>query len=289
MAAKGASVEGIAHRFLDVRGLRMHVAEAGSGEPVLFLHGFPEFWYSWRHQLEHFRPHFHVLAPDLRGYGETERRGPYDVPTLVGDVVGLLDALGIERVHLVGHDWGGALAWVTAIGAPERLRTLAVLNCPHPTIFRRKLWRPRQLLRSWYIFFFQLPWLPERLLAMDDYRALMRMMIRDTQPGTFTREDAKAYLRNWRNGGLAGGINWYRAAARKGFGIPDPAPLIQVPTLLIWGEDDIALGKELTHGTDELVKDLRVHYLPNVSHWVQQEAPETVNRLLEEHFRQSAG
>ncbi len=282
-------MEGVAHRFLTVRGLRMHVAEAGEGVPVLFLHGFPEFWYSWRHQLEHFRTRYRVLAPDLRGYGETERRGPYDVATLVGDVIALLDALGIDRVHLVGHDWGGALAWTVAIRAPERLRTLAVLNCPHPSLFRRRLWRPRQLLRSWYIFFFQLPWLPERILALDDYRRLARMIIRDTRPGTFTREDVIAYLETWRRGGLGGGINWYRAAARRGFGIPEPPPLIQVPTLLIWGEKDLALGKELTYGTDELVKDLRVEYLPNVSHWVQQEAPETVNQLLEAHFSGAAG
>jgi len=275
------------HRAVEVNGIRMHVVECGDGEPVLFLHGFPEFWYSWRHQLAFFAPSYRCIAPDLRGYNETDARPPYDVDTLVADVLGLLDACGIERAHVVGHDWGGALAWVLATKAPERLISLSVLNCPHPARFRKGLWQRGQWLRSWYIAFFQLPWLPERVLAVDDYRRLARMLIRDVRPGTFTREDVKAYLEAGRRSGLHGGIEWSRAAARKGFGLPDPPPLITVPTLLIWGEDDIALGKHLAAGTEEYVQDLSVRFLPGISHWVQQEAPAEVNAALAEHFRRA--
>lgn len=275
------------HEYADINGIRMHYAEAGSGDDViLFLHGFPESWYSWRHQLAHFAPRYRVIAPDLRGYNETEARGPYDTTTLQEDVLALIRHLGVERVHLVAHDWGAAVAWLLAIHHPEVLRSLTICNVPHPAIFAQQLRRnPRQLLRSWYMFFFQLPWLPEKFLASQGYQRLARMIIRDTKPGTFTREDVTQMLEAWRRHGLGGGVNWYRAAIRKRQPLPDPVPVILTPTILVWGEDDVALGKELTYGTDRYVHDLAVHYLPNTSHWVQQEEPERVNRFIEAHLR----
>jgi pimeloyl-ACP methyl ester carboxylesterase len=282
--------DSLTHRQLEVNGLSMHVAEAGSGEPVLFLHGFPEFWYSWRHQLAALAPSYRVIAPDLRGYNETERRGPYDTGTLVADVAGLLDALDVKRAHIVGHDWGGAVAWLFAMTHPERVITLTNCNIPHPAVFQRSLWRnPRQLLRSWYIAAFQVPWLPQRLIAAGNYRRLARAMINDCAPGTFTKEDIRLYLAAWRRQGLSGGINWYRGLVRSPRRLPKPVPVITAPTLLIWGEEDQFLGRELTRGTGAYVADLRTEFLPAVSHWVQQEAHEAVSALIAGHIEQHAG
>ena len=204
--------------------------------------------------------------------------------TLLQDVLALIRHLGEERVHLVAHDWGGAIAWQLAIEHPEALASLAVCNLPHPALFAKGIRRPKQLLKSWYIFAFQLPWLPERVLAASNYQRLARALISDCRPGTFTRTDMKAILASWRLQGLGGGLNWYRAAMRHPKRLPDPIPLIKTPTILIWGENDRALGKELTYGSDKYVADLSIHYLPDTSHWVQQEATIEVNALLLHHL-----
>lgn len=274
----------IVHHYADVNGIRMHYVRAGQGELVVMLHGFPECWYSWRHQIAALAPSYDVIAPDLRGYNETENSGPYDTDTLQEDVLALFDEIGAERVHLVAHDWGGAIAWLLAMYHPERLRSLTVCNLPHPSLFQKGMRRPRQLARSWYVGFFQVPWLPERMLAARDYQMLARGLIRDCRPGTFSREDIQFYLDSWRAYGLSGGINWYRALLRHPRPLPEAPPLVQTPTLMIWGEDDRALGKELTIGTGEYVRRLHLEYLPGISHWVQQEAPAEVNRLIAEHI-----
>lgn len=279
------SSDAFAHREATVNGIRMHYVEAGDGEPVVLLHGFPESWYSWRHQLRALAAAgYRAIAPDQRGYNLTEAKGPYDTGTLQADILCLMDHLGIERAHVVGHDWGGAIAWLLGMEHGERLKSLTVCNLPHPAVFRKGVRRPRQALRSWYVLFFQLPWLPERLLAAQGYHRLARMMIRECRPGTFTKDDIREFLAGWRRQGLGGGINWYRAALRHPPRIPDPVPLVTVPTLLIWGDDDRYLGRELTEGTEEYVAKLRVEHLPGVSHWVQQEAPDEVNRLLLDHL-----
>lgn len=272
------------HRYAYINGIRMHYVEAGTGELVVLLHGFPEFWYSWRHQIRALAAHCRVIAPDLRGYNETESAGPYDIETLQEDVIALIRHAGEESAHIVGHDWGGAVAWMLAIQHPERVRSLVVCNLPHPEVFQRAVRRPRQLLRSWYMGFFQLPWLPERALAAGRYHRLARKMIRECRAGTFTREDVNAYLEAWRRQGLGGGINWYRALARRRSQLPNPVPLVVAPTTLIWGDSDAYLGKELTEGTERHVADLTVHHLPGVSHWVQQEAPAEVNTYLLQHL-----
>lgn len=279
------SSDAFAHREATVNGIRMHYVEAGDGEPVVLLHGFPESWYSWRHQVRALAAAgYRAIAPDQRGYNLTEAKGPYDTGTLQADILCLMDHLGIERAHVVGHDWGGAIAWLLGMEHGERLKSLTVCNLPHPAVFRKGVRRPRQALRSWYVLFFQLPWLPERLLAAQGYHRLARMMIRECRPGTFTKDDIREFLAGWRRQGLGGGINWYRAALRHPPRIPDPVPLVTVPTLLIWGDDDRYLGRELTEGTEEYVAKLRVEHLPGVSHWVQQEAPDEVNRLLLDHL-----
>lgn len=275
------------HRHANVNGIRMHYVEAGEGEPVVFLHGFPECWYSWRRQLPALAGHYRVVAPDLRGYHETEARPPYDSGTLQADVLGLLEALGQRSAHLVGHDGGGGVAWLLAMQHPEAVRSLAILNMPHPVLFRAGLRSLAQLRRNWYIAFFQLPWLPERVLAWTGYRPLARAIFRGIPPGEERTRDLAFYQRSWGEHGLTGGINWYRAIRRSLQLMPDPVPIITVPTTMIWGEDDFALGKNLTAATEHYVRDLDLHYLPDVGHFVQQEAPDEVNRLLIAHLRRA--
>ena len=277
------------HRYARVNGIRMHYVESGEGEPVVLLHGFPECWYSWRNQLPVLAQGYRVVAPDLRGYHETEARPPYDTGTLQQDVLGLLDALGESSAHIVGHDWGGAIAWLLAMQHPEAVRSLAILNIPHPVLFRKGLRSLAQLQRSWYMFYFQLPWLPEQLLARNRHRQLARAIFRGVPPGEERRKDLGFYRRSWRDHGLSGPINWYRALFRNPQPLPSPVPIITAPTTMIWGEDDIALGKELTVGTERYVRDLDLHYLPGVGHFVQQQASDRVNELLLAHLDAAGG
>lgn len=277
------------HHYARTNGIRMHYVAAGEGEPVVLLHGFPECWYSWRKQLPALAEGYRVIAPDLRGYHETEAREPYDTTTLQEDVLGLLDALGETSAHIVGHDWGGAIAWLLAIQHPQAVRSLAILNIPHPALFRKGLRNLEQLRRSWYIAFFQLPVLPELMLARNRYRELARSVFRGIPPGEERRQDLAFYRRSWRAHGLSGGINWYRALLRSPQPLPSPLPTVTAPTTMIWGEEDFALGKELTVGTERYVRDFELHYLPDVGHFVQQEAPEQVNELLLAHLERARG
>ena len=275
------------HRTATVNGIRMHYVEAGAGDLVVLLHGFPECWYSWRHQIAALAPRYRIVAPDLRGYHETEARGPYDTDTLQQDVLELIEALGEERAHIVGHDWGGAIAWLLAIEHPEAVRSLAVCNIPHPALFQRGLRSWTQLRRSWYMAFFQLPWVPERLLAAGNYRRMARALFAGAPEGTYTRDDVRFYVESWRKHGLTGPINWYRALLRHPRRAPESRSHDQCAgQTLIWGENDPALGKELTRGTDRYVEDLRVHYLPQAGHFVQQDAPDEVSALLLTHLRE---
>jgi pimeloyl-ACP methyl ester carboxylesterase len=274
------------HGHVDANGIRFHYVEAGEGPLVLLLHGFPEFWYSWRHQIGPLAERFHVVAPDLRGYNETEKpRSGYDVGTLVADTVALAQAFGERRFRLAGHDWGGAIAWATAARHPEAVERLVILNAPHPTAMTDALRTNRtQLRRSWYMFFFQLPFLPEWLLARDDYSSVARGILGNlVHRERFSREDVEQFKRAMaKPGTLKAAINYYRAAFRdavrnrfRSRNVP-----IDVPTLVIWGEHDAFLGKELTFGLDRWVRDLRVEYLPDSGHWVQQDEPEIVTRLM---------
>lgn len=273
------------HRFLKTNGLSLHYVSQGQGPLMLFLHGFPEFWYSWRHQLDYFAAHYTCVALDLRGYNDSDKPqglDAYRLEVLVEDVRGAMVALGHERVTLVGHDWGGAIAWAFAYAYPELLQALIVLNIPHPAKFAEGLRTPQQLLRSWYIAAFQLPGLPELLLQAGDYwliEQIFRGLAIDKT--AFSEADLRTYKTAVaKPGALTAMLNYYRAlmlfSPQQSWGILD------VPTLLIWGEDDAALGKELTFGTEAYVRHLRLRYVPHCSHWVQQEQPGRVNGLMDE-------
>lgn len=276
--------DNLEHNTAHVNGQTLHYVSAGSGPLVLLLHGFPEFWYSWRHQIGPLAQHGRVVAVDQRGYNLSSKPAgiaAYAIDQLVADVVGLIDHFGAEQATLVGHDWGGAVAWATAIAHPERLRQLAVLNLPHPLLMLRALRRnPRQMLRSWYMGFFQLPRLPEWLMERGSY-AFLKRAFTSWAPGTFSDEDLAAYQQAWSQpGALRAMVNWYRtlrAPIPKRYTATGHVP---VPTLLIWATGDRALGQELTYGTERYVPDLRIRYLNGISHWVQQEAPATVNAEL---------
>lgn len=287
----------IRHEKISANGLSFHVAAAGQGDRLaLCLHGFPESSYSFRHQLPLFaRLGYRAWAPDLRGYGRTTRPvgvEHYAIEKLEEDVGGLIDASGAREVVLVGHDWGGGIAWSFAAHRVRPIDRLIVMNCPHPTCFEKGMLSPRQLLRSWYMFFFQLPVFPERYLGARGAERVGRAFIgMAVDKSRFPEEVLRVYRDAAREpGALTAMINYYRAMFRgmrrtraRGF------DEITVPTLLVWGEEDTALGKELTRDTGRYVRDLTIRYLPNVSHWVQQEAPEAVNGIVEEWLGRSPG
>jgi pimeloyl-ACP methyl ester carboxylesterase len=275
-------------------GLDFEVDQMGNGEKLaLLLHGFPESKYSWRAQMPLFAARgYTAWAPNTRGYGNTTRpkeKAAYTVDHLMADVAGLIDAAqarGITGpVTLVAHDWGGIVAWTFAIERVRPLERCVILNIPHPVLMSRDLRSWRQLHRSWYMFFFQIPWLPELLLGARRAEAIGRAF-RDTavDKSRFPDSVLDEYRRNAsRPGALTAMLNYYRANVfnRKNRTRWSTAPVLETPTLMIWGEEDTALGKELTTDTHTLVRDLTLRYLPRVSHWVQQEAPETVNAMVE--------
>lgn len=275
-------------------GLRLRVRTAGppDGERLaLLLHGFPECWFSWRDQMPLLaRLGYRVWAPDLRGYGESDRpRGvsPYRLDALLGDVAGLIDAARAKEVVLIAHDWGGAIAWEFVARRVRPVDRFVALNIPHPALLAKHLRKPGgpQLRRSWYMLLFQLPLLPEWYLARDDYRAVKGAFLSMAVDRGRFPPDVLAVYRDAaaRPGALEAMLAYYRAALRHPASAPRGrrAGVIDTPTLMIWGEQDRALGKELTFGTEDLVRDLTIRYVPDASHWIQQEKPEAVNAMLE--------
>lgn len=277
------------HTYIATNGIQLHVVQAGpkDGQPVILLHGFPEFWYCWRHQIGYLAERgFRVIAPDQRGYNLSDK--PQGVPSynldlLAADVIGLINSTGHERVYLVGHDWGGSVAWWTANKYPERLIKLVNLNIPHNAVMRRTLntdWEQRR--KSWYMFAMQFPRLPEIMAARNDFRQLAQALLQSSNPGTFTEDDLQLYREAWSQpGAMTGMINWYRAIFR----FPPerlPSPRITVPTLVIWGRHDIALSVKMAQPSIDLCNDGRLVLLDDATHWVQNDKPERVNALIGE-------
>ncbi len=273
------------HEYIVSNGIKLHYVTQGEGPLMLMLHGFPEFWYSWRHQIPEFAKDYKVVALDLRGYNESDKpsgQSAYGMNEFIKDIEGVIQGLGYDRCILVGHDWGGAIAWCFAYAHPEMVERLIVLNIPHPAKFAEGLRNPQQLLRSSYAFFFQLPVLPELLIQWSDYQAiesaLKGMAINKS---TFSQADIEIYKdAASKRGALTAMLNYYRNAFSSFW--QQKWSLLEVPTLMIWGENDTALGKELTYGTEQYVRNFQIRYIPNCSHWVQQERPDLVNEYIRE-------
>ncbi|WP_019506988.1 alpha/beta fold hydrolase [Pleurocapsa sp. PCC 7319] len=280
------SLDSLDHGFIKTNGINLHYVSQGSGKLMLMLHGFPEFWYSWRHQITEFAPDYHVVAVDLRGYNDSDKPqglAAYQMSELLADVKGVINGLGYEDCILVAHDWGGAIAWNFAYEHPAMVEKLIVMNLPHPAKFAAGLKTWQQLQKSWYIFWFQLPFLPELIFQANNCQAIasaFKGMAIDKS--AFQPEDLAAFRdAAAKPGALTAMINYYRA----NFQIPPDnlakyCEILDVPTLMIWGEEDTALGKELTYGTEAYVKNLQLKYIPNCSHWVQQEQPALVNQYM---------
>ncbi|RJF78614.1 alpha/beta fold hydrolase [Rhodopseudomonas palustris] len=275
---------------LAANGLSFAIDEAGEGDTTaLLLHGFPEARQSWVRQLPFLAElGWHAVAPDLRGYGGTSRptgKAVYHIDHLTDDVAALFAVLGGRRKILIGHDWGGVIAWQTALRGKVALDALIILNAPHPDVFARVLadgWRQKR--KSWYVAFFQLPWLPEWLMTRELGKPLARMFRQHSSK--IPDEQIELYRRNAIQPGAATAmINYYRANARALGSSAGALTQLTVPTLMIWGEDDLALDIALTKGNEKHVADFTLRTLPGVSHWVQQDAPDRVNELIAEWAR----
>lgn len=273
-----------------VNGIDLHVVAAGDKtDPlVVLLHGFPEFWYAWRAQIAPLvEAGYRVLVPDLRGYNLSEKpRGvrSYRVRDSSQDVIGLIATENRDVAHVVGHDWGGMVAWDLGLRYSDMIDRLAIVNAPHPRAYLQQIAaNPEQLWRSGYAVFFQLPWLPERVLQYNDYAILERGIRKTAAPGAFSEDEVARYRRAWgRDRALTGMLNWYRAAARY-----PPIPRserVDVPTMILWGEADTALVSELAVDSDQFCRESRLELRPETSHWVLHEDSRRVTTLLTRHF-----
>ena len=280
---------GITIKWIEANGLTFEVAEAGQGDRLaLCLHGFPELHYSWRHQMPVLAQlGYRVWAPNMRGYGGTSRpkhKKDYRLDNLTADVAALIDASGAKEVTLLAHDWGALVAWQFAIQHVRPLTRLAIMNVPHPLCGRRELKHWRQLKKSWYMFFFQLPRLPERMLGRDDAQPISRIFRESAvNKDRFTREQAEPYrAAAAQPGALTAMVNYYRALFQTRDGLRLGDGIVHVPTLVLWGEQDLAIDIHVLDGMDQYVPDLIVRRFPNASHWVQQDIPDEVNAALKE-------
>lgn len=277
--------------FVEVNGIRLHYVSEGKGPLVLLLHGFPEFWYSWRHQIPFLARKFRTVAPDLRGYNTSDKPkgvAPYFIEQLTSDVRELIRAFGRERATIIAHDWGGIIAWDLAAFHPEVVDRLVILNAPHPKAFIRELRRnPKQMRSSWYVFLFQIPRLAEWYASRNDFEMLDRVFRGWVfRKGTFSDEDIRLFKEAMGQPGcLTAAINYYRGLFRNPSALKrlKNYPRIDVPTLIIWAEEDRALTKDLTLNLEPyFTEPPLLRTIPRCSHWVQQEQPDEVNRLLEE-------
>jgi soluble epoxide hydrolase/lipid-phosphate phosphatase len=277
------------HRTAQANGIRMHYVEQGQGFPVVMCHGFPELWYSWRRQIPALaEAGLRAIAPDLRGYGETEKPEPveeYTIQKLVGDVIGLLDALDIEKAVLVGHDWGSIIAWSAAIMHPERIERLVSLNVPYRG--RSVMFPPLEVLekagnRVRYVVFFQEPGRPEAHFEADLPATLRRFYEGAAgDPTVPPEEEFQTYVEAFRHGGMRGPLNYYRNIDHNWRSTEDLADTpVQCPCMVVMTDNDPVLPAHFAEGIEPWLPNLRRELIPNCGHWTQQEQPEEVNRLL---------
>jgi epoxide hydrolase 4 len=286
------------HAYADVNGVRLHYVSAGQGSLILFLHGFPEFWYAWRKQLEEFGRDYRAVALDMRGYNLSSKPADveqYRIKYLIEDVGALAEHLGYQSFNLVAHDWGGGVAWAFALAHPECLEKLIVINMTHPGVFARELRNnPAQQQASSYMVWFQSSEAEKRLTG-NNYAQLIETVIDPgLVKGYFTEEDRKAYLDAWSQpGAMSGGLNYYRAARLgppsagggrlSGNYAADPSKLkVHVPTLVIWGEQDPYLLPGNLQGLEEFVPNVKIKRIPSGTHWVIHERPDLVNQYIRE-------
>ncbi len=279
--------------YAEIGDVRLHYVEAGEGPLIVLLHGFPEFWYAWRQQIAPLAAAgFRVVAPDTRGYNLSSKPdgvAAYDISLLAADIRDLIHERGAETAMLVGHDWGGSIAWAAAMNHPEVVDRLAILNAAHPRKLSQGLHHPAQLRKSWYFFFFDLPDLPETVVHANHWH-FFRHFLHDARPA-FTPEQTDRYVEAWSQPGAATGmINYYRSSVRTP---PKKAEAqihqVKAPTLVIWGERDRYLSPELAEPEHDDVPNLdRVERLPDASHWVHHDEAERVTQLLIDFFAPAA-
>ena len=281
-------------RIFHVNDIALHVVLAGpaNGKPLMFLHGFPEFWFGWRRQIDHFVSlGYRVIIPDQRGYnlsGKPAGIVSYSIDLLAKDVVGILDQVADSKAFVVGHDWGAVMAWYLAARYPEKISRTAMLSVPHPRILINNLiMNPAQLRRSWYMFFFQLPWLAEFILRRRDWALLVRVLRDTSTPGLVSDSDLEHYKEAWaKEGALTAMLNWYRAALLHPSKLrwDSEASRVKVPALLIWGKHDQFACETMARESLECCDDGRLEILDGATHWVQHEEPARVNNLLSQFF-----
>lgn len=279
--------------FLANGELKLHAVAAGpkDGPVVLLLHGFPEFWYSWHRQIEPLAAAgFRVIVPDQRGYNQSSKpRGvhSYSLTELASDVIAIANELGQRQIFLAGHDWGAAVAWSVTLLHPERVAKLAILNVPHPSVMHRYLMtNRRQMRRSWYMFFFQLPLLPEIMFAANNFRMGAASLEHSSRPGTFSSQDFAKYRAAWSQpGAIKAMIHWYRAAFRFRPHFPDRT--VRVPTLILWGEHDRFLSSEMAEASLRYCTNADLLCFPDATHWLQHEEPARIAEHLIEFFKRS--
>lgn len=279
------------HDYADVNGIRLHYVSKGQGKLILFLHGFPEFWYAWRRQLDEFGKDYLAVALDMRGYNLSSKPPEieqYRMRVLTEDIRQFVEYLGQKKLILVAHDWGASVAWAFAISNPDCLERLIIINGAHPATFYRELSNnAEQRKASQYILFYRSPD-AEKKIAENNYAYLLnRMYTRLVDEGYMTHDDLKSYIKAWSQpNALTGGLNYYRATrvdALEGKPMPpldDSRLIVKVPTLVIWGDKDIYLLTGLLDGLGKYVPQLTVEHIPDASHWVIHEKPETVNRYI---------
>lgn len=283
------------HHFIETNRIRLHCVSQGEGELVVLLHGFPEFWYSWRYQIPALARYFKVVVPDLRGYNDSDKpESGYDLDTLTADIQGLIKQLGYVKAHIVGHDWGGAIAWNLAQKFPQSLDRLAILNAPHPQRWLTEIGGNfDQLQRSWFILACQLPALPEWLIQLN-LREFVKNIFQNEaiRKGAFTADLTKIYQDALaKPGALSAALNYYRQLMSPGNLLQtlarSPKP-VKSPTLVLWGENDSFLSPKFTEGLDKLIQaPFELKLVPQCGHWIQQEVPHLVNRELIAFLRQS--
>jgi len=276
-------------RFVETNGIKLHVMEAGpaDGPMLLFLHGFPEFWYAWRKQLSYFaKKGYLVVAPDQRGYNLSDKPQEitaYKIDELAKDIVGLIDAYQRERIFLVGHDWGASVSWWVALKYPERIAKLVIMNVPHPKVMAKTLFtNPRQMQKSWYIFYFQLPGAVEKFASANSYAWPVNLLAATSRPGAFQPEELEEYRKAYMQpGAFSAMVNWYRAMIQTQQEPPKSFDAT-MPMILVWGMKDVALLSEMADESMAFCKQGRLVTFPDASHWIQHEEADRVNALIAE-------